>query len=59
MGPRGRSAHGHSCSCAFAGNNTSTQGWTFEVDAMGAMDDAVENGVSQGGIAEHDITPQY
>jgi hypothetical protein len=26
---------------------------------MGAMDDAVKNGVSQGGIAEHDITPQY
>jgi hypothetical protein len=23
------------------------------------MDDAVENGVSQGGIAEHDVTPQY
>ena len=25
---------------------------------MGAMDDAVENGVSQGGIAEHGAMPQ-
>jgi len=25
----------------------------FEIDAMGAMDDAVENGVAQGGIANH------
>ena len=49
MGSRGRSAHGHSCSCAFAGDNTSTQRWTFEVDAMGAVDDAVENGVGQVG----------
>jgi hypothetical protein len=26
---------------------------------MGAMDDAVQNGVAESGIAEHDITPQY
>jgi hypothetical protein len=31
----------------------------FEIDAMGAMDDAVENGIHQNGIAEHDVTPQY
>ena len=49
----------HSCSCAFAGDDTSTQRWTFEIDAMGAVDDTVENGVSQGRIAEHDVTPQY
>ena len=53
MGPRGRSAHGHSCSGAFAGDDTSTQRWTFEIDAMGAVDDAVENGVGQGRIANH------
>src|SRR6516165_1856857 len=29
VGPRGQSAHGHSCSCCFAGDNTSTQRWTF------------------------------
>ena len=53
MGPRGRSTHGRSCSCAFAGDETSTQRWTAQIDAMGAVDDAVENGVGQGGIADH------
>jgi hypothetical protein len=59
VGPRGRSAHGRSCSGAFAGDDAPAQRWAFEVDAMGAMDDAVENGVGQGGIAEQDVTPQY
>ena len=58
VGPRGRSVHGQSCSGAFAGDEAPAQRRAFEVDAMGAMDDAVENGVSQGGIAEHGAMPQ-
>ena len=58
VGPRGRSVHGRSCSGAFTGDETPAQRWAFEVDAMGAMDDAVENGVGQGGIAEHSAMPQ-
>jgi hypothetical protein len=50
--------HGHSCSRAFAGDKTPAQRWAFEIDAMGAVNDAVKNGVGQGGIAEHDVTPQ-
>ena len=53
MGPRGRSAHGRSCSGAFAGDDSATQRGAFEIDAMGAMDDAVENGVGERGIANH------
>jgi hypothetical protein len=26
---------------------------------MGIVDNAVKDGVGEGGIAEHDITPQY
>jgi hypothetical protein len=40
VGPRGRSGHERSCSCAFAGDEAPTQRWTFEIDAMGAVDDA-------------------
>jgi hypothetical protein len=58
VGPHGRSAHERSCSGAFTGDKAPAQRWAFEIDAMGAMDDAVENGVGQGGIAEHAITPQ-
>src|ERR1700694_4551936 len=53
VGPRGRSVHGRSCSRAFAGDDAPSQRWAFEIDAMGAMDDAVENGIGQGGIANH------
>ena len=53
VGPRGRSAHGCSCSGALAGDEAPAQRWAFEIDAMGAMDDAVENAVGQGGIANH------
>src|SRR5689334_14062869 len=49
VGPRGRSVHGRSCSGAFTSDKAPAQRRAFEVDAMGAMDDAVENGVSQGG----------
>jgi hypothetical protein len=47
-----------SCSGAFTGDKAPAQRWAFEIDAMGAMDDAVENGVGQGGIAEHGAMPQ-
>ena len=53
VGSRGRSAQRRSCSGAFTGDETPAQRWAFEIDAMGAMDDAVENGVAQGGIANH------
>ena len=53
MGPRGRSAHRRSCSGAFAGDEAPAQRWAFEIDTMGAMNDPVENGVGQGGIANH------
>ena len=59
MGSRGRSAQRRSCSGAFTGNEPPAQRGAFEIDAMGAMDDAVENGIHQNGIAEHDVTPQY
>src|SRR5882724_13661671 len=47
VGPRGRSVHGRSCSGAVTSDEAPAQRWAFEVDAMGAMDDAVENGVGQ------------
>src|SRR5437868_11775605 len=56
VGPRGRSVHGRSCSGAFGSDEAPAQRRAFEVDAMGAIDDAVENGVSQGGIA-NDFMP--
>jgi hypothetical protein len=42
VGPRGRSVHGRSCSGAFTSDEAPAQRWAFEVDAMGAMDDAVD-----------------
>ena len=59
MGPRGRSVHGRSCSGAFAGDDAATQRWAFEVDAMGAVDDAVENGVGERGITEYLRVPLF
>ena len=53
MGSRGRSAQRLSCSGAFTGDEPPAQRGTFEIDAMGAMDDAIESGVGQGGIADH------
>jgi len=35
------------------------QRWAFEVDAMGAMDDAVENGVGQRWITEYLRVPLF
>ena len=58
VGPRGRSGYGRSCSGAFAGDEAPSQRWAFEIDAMGAMDDAIENSVGQAGIAEHGAMPQ-
>ena len=58
VGPRGRSRHGGSCSGTFGSDEAAAQGRSLELDAMGAMDDAVEDGVGQGGIAEHGAMPQ-
>src|SRR5216684_1728653 len=44
VGPRGRSRHGGSCSGTFGGDEAAAQGRTLELDAMGAMDEAVEEG---------------
>ena len=35
------------------------EGVAPELETMGIVDDAVEDGVGEGGIAEHDVTPQY
>src|SRR6266851_1368872 len=57
VGPRGRSRHGGSCSRAFGSDETAPQGRPLELDAMGAVDDAVEDRVGQGGIADHLMPP--
>ena len=57
--PVGDRAHGRSCSGAFAGDDAATQRWAFEIDTMGAVDDAVENGVGQGGITEYLRVPLF
>src|SRR5437868_2085622 len=51
--PRGRSGHERSCSRALGGDELTPQGGAFQLDPMRAMDDAVEDGVGQGGIADH------
>src|SRR6266851_8391960 len=51
--PRGRSGHGRSCSGAFGGNEVTAQGRPFEFDPVYAVDDAIEDRVGQGGIADH------
>ena len=55
-GPRGRSAHGRSCSGGFGGDKMSAQGWSLELDAVSAVHDAVQRRVGQGGVAEHDMS---
>ena len=55
--PRGRSTHGRSCS--LSGNEVTAQRRTFEVDTVRTVDDAIEDGVAESRIAEHDGTPQY
>jgi hypothetical protein len=49
VGRRGRSAPGRSCRGAFAGDEPPAQRWGFEINTMGAMADAVEDGVGQEG----------
>jgi hypothetical protein len=33
----------------------SAQGWSLELDAMSAVHDAVEDGVSERGVTEHRV----
>jgi hypothetical protein len=55
--PRGRSGHGRSCSGALGGDEMTPQGRALQLDPVRAMDDAVEDRVGQGGIAEYDWMP--
>ena len=47
-----------SCSGAFAGDEVAAQRGAFEVDAVRAVDDAIEDRVSEGRIAEHGVMPR-
>jgi hypothetical protein len=49
--PRVRSTHRRSCSRA--GDEVTAQRRTFEVDAVCTVDDAIEDGVAEGRIADH------
>ena len=49
--PVGRSGHGRSCSGALGGDKLSAQGQAFQFDPMGAMNDAVEDRVTERGVA--------
>jgi hypothetical protein len=49
--PGGRSGHGRSCSGALGGDEM-TQGRALQLDPVRAMDDAIEDRVGQGGIAD-------
>src|SRR5712692_999152 len=53
VGPRGRSGHGSSCSGTFDSHETAAQGGALELDAVGAMEDAVDDGVGQSRIADY------
>ena len=57
MGPRGRSGHGCSRSGTFGSHEAAAQGRSVELNAMGTMEDAVEDGVGQGRITEHGTMP--
>ena len=59
MGLRGRSGHGSSCSGTFDSDETAAQGGALELDAVGAMEDAVEDGVGQSWIAEYHRLPPF
>ena len=58
MGPRGRSVRGRSCSGAFTSDQAPAQRRAFEIDAMGVVNEAVEDGVGISRIAEHGAMPQ-
>ena len=56
VGPRGRSGRSQSCRGAVAGKKVAAQRRAFEIDAMRAVDNAVQDGVGEGGIAD-DLVP--
>jgi hypothetical protein len=39
--------------------NSASQTLAGEIDTVGVVDEAVEDGVGISRVAEHDITPQY
>ena len=57
MDPVGDRHTGGSCRGALAADEVAAQRGAFEVNAMRAMDDAVEDGVGQGRITEHGTMP--
>jgi hypothetical protein len=56
-GPVGRSSASWSRFGLFAGSTT--QAVAFELDAVGIVNDAIQDGVSKRGIAEHGRVPQF
>jgi hypothetical protein len=52
-GPRGRSGYGRSCSGALGGDELPPQRWAFQLDPMGAVNDAVEDRVAERGVGDH------
>ncbi len=53
MDPVGDRHTGGSCRGALAADEVAAQRGAFEVNAMRAMDDAVEDGIAESGIADH------
>lgn len=52
-GPRGRSGGGRSCSGAVGGDELSPQRRAFQLDPVRAVNDAVEDRVTERGISNH------
>ena len=53
VGPRGRSGHGRSCSGALGGDRLAPHRRAFQLDPVRAVNDAVEDRVTERGIGDH------
>ena len=53
MGPRGRSKAQRSCSSAFSSDEPAPQGGPLELDAVSAMENAIEDRVAKGRIGNY------
>lgn len=51
--PVGDQATGKSCSWALGSDGRAPQGWAFQLDPVRAVNDAVEDGVTESGIGDH------
>src|SRR5579863_5262726 len=56
VGPHGRSGHGRSCSRALGGDELTPHRRAFQLDPMGAVNDAVEDRVTERGVGD-DLVP--